>query len=108
MFNNLIISDRQELLLIPENEIIHIRGNGSYCTIFVTNRKPITISKNLATIERQLKSSRFMRVHQSHLVNLVHIRSIDRSDGYALMLINGQQVPVARRRRDELLKRLQG
>ncbi|MEM8586145.1 MAG: LytTR family DNA-binding domain-containing protein [Bacteroidota bacterium] len=106
MFDNILLSDRQQMLLVPEEDIIHVKGHGSYCTLFLANRKPITISKNLATLERQLTSKRFLRVHQSHLVQLGQIRAIDRTDGYTLTLSNGQQVPVARRRKEALMAEL--
>ncbi|MEM6397664.1 MAG: LytTR family DNA-binding domain-containing protein [Bacteroidota bacterium] len=106
MLHNLLLSDRRQMLLIPEEDIIHVKGEGSYCTLYVSDREPVTISRNLATLERQLKSNHFLRVHQSHLIHLRKIRSIDRTDGFLLKLSNGEQVPVARRRKDELLSRL--
>ncbi|MEM8586052.1 MAG: LytTR family DNA-binding domain-containing protein [Bacteroidota bacterium] len=106
VLHNLLLSDRRQMLLIPEDDIIHVKGEGSYCTLSVNDRSPITISRNLASLERQLKSSHFLRVHQSHLIHLRKIHSIDRTDGFYLKLSNGEQVPVARRRKEELMARL--
>ncbi|MEL6391391.1 MAG: LytTR family DNA-binding domain-containing protein [Bacteroidota bacterium] len=106
MLHNLLVSDRRQMLLIPENDIIHVKGEGSYCTLSINDREPVTISRNLAALERQLRSSYFLRVHQSHLIHLHKIRSIDRTDGLVIELSNGEQVPVARRRKEELMARL--
>jgi len=60
------------------------------------------ISKTLKDVEEMLSRHHFIRVHKSHLVNIIYIRSFDKSSGGNLVLEDGSQVPVSRRKRDSL------
>lgn len=106
MLHKLIVSDRNNLILLEEDQIIRVEGEGSYCTVYSQSRPPITISRNLAFLERQLKSDHFFRVHQSHLVHLHKIFQIECREGCVVQLSDHSRVPVARRRKEELLERL--
>jgi two-component system LytT family response regulator len=49
----------------------------------------------------------FYRVHNSHLVNLDHVREYIKTDGGYLVMQNDMKVPVSKNRKDELLQLLQ-
>lgn len=53
----------------------------------------------LSAIENQLLEQHFMRTHRSYLVNMKHIRRIQKND---LVLSNGNLVPISRRKEKEL------
>jgi len=48
----------------------------------------------------------FIRVHNSHLINLHHIKNYTRGEGGVVMMSDGTEVDVSRRKKDEFLKRL--
>ncbi|MEM7573224.1 MAG: LytTR family DNA-binding domain-containing protein [Bacteroidota bacterium] len=106
MLDRLLLSDKRQIILSEEQAIIRIHGEGSYCTVYSQLHHPITISRNLAAMERRLQSPNFLRVHQSHLVNLGKIRQIDQRDGCTLLMVDDSKVPVSRRQKASLLKRL--
>ncbi len=100
----IILTDQRKMVVIPFNDLIRIEGDGSYCTVFSTSNSPILLSRNLGSLVRQLPVQLFYRAHQSHLINLKMIQEIDREDGCSIVLKDGSKVPVARRRKDELLR----
>ena len=51
-----------------------------------------------------LKSYDFIRIHQSHLVNLQCISAFIKTDGGYLMLKNGENVPVSVRKKAEIIE----
>ncbi len=58
-------------------------------------------------MEAQLTEDRFVRVHQSHLINLDAIVDLETEhSGMVLEMVDGSRVPVAHRRRSFLLSRL--
>jgi two-component system LytT family response regulator len=63
----------------------------------------IIVSKTLKDYEEMLTECSFYRVHKSYLINLVHIKRFDRQDGGYIILTNGLKIPVASRKRDEML-----
>jgi two-component system LytT family response regulator len=48
----------------------------------------------------------FVRVHQSHLVNINHVVRVDKVDGGVLIFADGAQVSISVRKREQLFKLL--
>lgn len=90
-------------VLLKSEEIIRLKGSGSYCEIFCTNQKPMLISRNLGDLENQLVNLGFIRVHTSHLVNNQHILRYNKEDGGFLQMSDLSEIPISRRRKDEVL-----
>jgi len=53
-----------------------------------------------------LEGNDFFRVHKSHLVNLKFVESYTKGKGGHITLADGNQIEVAIRRKEELLKRI--
>lgn len=78
------------------NDLVHLRADGSYTDLFLTNKERITISKKLAWFEQRLSELGFLRVHRSHMVNEYHISELHRDDGGYLITSLGTRVDVSR------------
>lgn len=89
--------------LFPE-DIVRCESESNYTHVFLNNGRQMLIAKTLKDIEALLPDS-FLRVHQSHLVNIVHINKYFKGDGGYLLLDEGTTVPVSRSKREELLRR---
>jgi two-component system LytT family response regulator len=51
-----------------------------------------------------LRDFGFYRVHKSYLINLAHIHRFEKAEGGNVILTGDSRVPVASRKREELLK----
>lgn len=102
----IVLTDQRKLVIIPFTDLIRVEGDGSYCTVYTTTHPPIMISKNLGSLTQQLPTWLFYRTHQSHIINLKMIQEIDQEDGCSVLLTDGSKLPVARRRKEELLRTL--
>lgn len=65
------------------------------------------VSKTLREYDDLLTGFGFYRVHKSHLINLSHIRRFEKQDGGFIVLTNDLRIPVASRKRDEMLEMLE-
>lgn len=83
-------------------DIIHLQADGTYTHIFTGTGK-YTASRNIKEYEELLSDQFFFRAHNSHLINLKHVRHFSRVDGYFVQMSDGSTVEVARRRKDEFL-----
>ena len=63
----------------------------------------ILVAKTLKFYADILKEFQFIRVHQSHLVNLQFVKEFIKSDGGYLVLKNKKTVPVSVRKRSEII-----
>lgn len=101
-----ILSDAEKIYLIAVEEIIRCEAEGSYTTIFLQEKKQITISKSIKSIENILPQEIFYRVHRSHLINLHAFNFLERKDGGTVHLKDGSILPIAIRRKSTLIEKL--
>lgn len=104
--NKLSIATAQGLLLVNTDDIIRIEANNNYSHFYFTNRGKVIVSKTLKEFDDQLSDSNFFRVHQSHLINLKHVDSVNSNDGDYAMLSGGHRVEISRRKKTEFLQLL--
>ena len=74
-FRQLVITDSSGFKVIDTTEIILCEADG-YCTHFMlAGGEKVTSSKNLKHYEELMEGNGFIRVHNSYMVNIRHIKS---------------------------------
>ena len=68
---------RSKLIRIPYNQILYVESRNNKCILHDLNGEEHIIYKKLSTIEEELDDPRFLRCHQSYLVNMNHIQRAD-------------------------------
>lgn len=96
----------QEMLVVSPDDIIRIEAANNYSVFHFINRPKVVVSKTLKEFEDQLSSSSFFRVHQSHLINLKHVLSVNSHEGDTVLLAQAHRVEISRRKKQEFLLRL--
>jgi two-component system LytT family response regulator len=56
--------------ILEIDDIIRCESEDNYTRFFLKSSKPLMISKTLKEYEELLSDEGFLRVHQSHLINL--------------------------------------
>ena len=87
-------------------EIIRVEADRSYSWFFLLDNRKILVSRNLKEYQELLSDRNFFRTHNSHLINLEHVKKYIRSEGGAIELIDGSQVPISRGKRDLFLMQM--
>lgn len=91
---------------IALKQIIRCQSDSNYTRFFLDSGKVILVTRTLKEFELALESCRFIRTHQSHLVNADHVKSLVKSDGGYLKMSDGSAVPISRARKESVLKAL--
>lgn len=86
------------------NAIIRCESESNYTHVYLTQGKKITVAKTLKDVEDTLKGLGFLRVHNSHIVNLSHIEKIIKSDQGYIVMTDGASVPISRSRREHFME----
>lgn len=90
-----------EYILI--DDIIRIEAQRSYCCFHLLGRRKFLVSRCLNDYHQLLEDRRFFRVHNSHLINMRHVKSYARSDGGFVEMSDSSQVPISRTKKDFFL-----
>ena len=85
------------------NDIVRCEGDNNYTTFYLVSKHKIIVSKTLGEYEHMFDKYYFFRVHQSHLINLRHVKSYSRS-GNMVTLSDGSNVEISRRKKLEFFK----
>jgi two-component system, LytTR family, response regulator len=91
------------LLFFELAEIIHCESESNYTTLYLTSGQKMVVTKTLKDIETLFEGNDFFRIHNSHLVNMNHIRKYVRGNGGYLVMSNGANIIVARSKKQEFL-----
>ena len=93
-----------QVVEIPD--IIYCEASSNYTNFHFKSRSLICASKPIHEYEELLTSNGFARVHKSFLVNLEHVKEYIRGEGGSVLLSNGQEVEVSRRKKDFLITKM--
>lgn len=76
---SLFVKSEYKLIRIDFNEIKYIESANEYIKIYLDNGQVITTLVRLKSIEAELPSAKFMRVHRSFIVNLDKVKIVERN-----------------------------
>lgn len=92
--DHLFVKSEYKLVRIELSDIKYIESQHEYIKIHLINSKPVMTKLSMKSIEEQLPSDRFMRVHRSYIVNLSRIQVIERNrivfDGKVYIVVSEQ------------------
>jgi len=102
----LLVSTSAGELLLDVEEIDWIEADDYYAAIYARGRRHL-LRESLSSLERRLDATRFVRAHRGAIVNVDRIREMRGDAGETVLVLrDGSRVPVSRRRREQVLRRL--
>lgn len=100
------IPHKEHVLLVKFSDIVHLESHGNYTEITSSQHTKYTSSKAIKEFETMLPSNSFLRVHQSHIINLQYLTKYIRSKNGSLELSNGKIIPISSTHKKEVSLRL--
>jgi two-component system LytT family response regulator len=94
-----------EVVIVGIDEIIFCEGDGNYTKVIMTNGSRIVLSKTLKILEDFLDDRMFFRIHNAYLININHIRKVNRRDGGSIIMDNNADLPMSRYRRQDFFEK---
>lgn len=95
--SEMLIASKNEWHVIAKVDVAYFQADGNYTKLFKKDKSLFLTSKTLKFFS-ELLGSRFLRVHQSFLVNPIYISSFSQSLDY-LTLLSGEKIPISRSKR---------
>lgn len=100
------LPEKDHLNITNLEEIIRLEASGNYTKIITRNYKNIVSAKTLKEYEDLLPKQRFLRVHHSHIVNIVYVSKYIKSKNGSLVLVDGSEIPISAKRKKEVTERI--
>ncbi len=87
--------------IVKVENIIRCEASDNYTTFYIKDKKPILVSRTLKEFENLLPKDNFLRVHQSHLINIGMVDEYYKTDGTYVLMEDGSTVSISRRKKEE-------
>lgn len=103
----LVLKTQESVHVVDLDRIIRCEADRNYTSFFLTEGKKILVSKTLKDYETLLTGHNFLRVQQSHLINLDFVDRYDKGNGGSVVMKDGSEVPLSPAKRDIFFKILE-
>ena len=101
--NKIVVKTLEAQHILNFEDIVFCKSEGNYTTFHLENEQ-VLVSKSMKKLQPLLDDTIFLKCHQSYLVNTSFVTKY-LNDGF-LVTKYGDQIPVATRRKDEVLSLL--
>ncbi len=104
---SIFVRDRGRRIKLSIDEIIVVHADRDYVNIVARNNTYL-IRSTMKTMERQLESNDFLRIHRSTIVNMKHVAELVRYQGgdYRILLSNGVEKKIGRKYLPQVLSKV--
>jgi two-component system LytT family response regulator len=92
--------------VVEINDILYCEADKNYTVFHMADKKNVCSSRTMLEYELLLSDSFFMRVHRSYLINLNHIREYQRGDGGIVVMKDGMEIEISRRKKEPFLEKV--
>jgi two-component system LytT family response regulator len=100
----IILSTSEKIHVVKVEDIIRCESDNYYTQFFFKDGKKLLVSKTLKENEELLSEYNFLRPHKSHLINALYIDSFNKRDGGTILMTDGSEVPVSRRKKEKIME----
>jgi two-component system, LytTR family, response regulator len=101
----LVLKTSETIHIVDIENIIRCESDRNYTIFHMLGQEKILISKSIKEFSDILEAHDFYRVHHSHLINMKFLVKFKREEMMCVLKDNSE-IPVATRKRDELLRTL--
>jgi two-component system LytT family response regulator len=96
------LATQDEVLFVELGSIVRLEAQANYTRVFLLESSPVMLSGNLGHYEKTFNDKRFYRTHQSHLINLHHLKKYVKTEGGYFVMVDDSHVPISRLKKDEV------
>ena len=105
-YNFIAIPSTRKIHFKQLDDILYFESDGRYTNVHLRNGNKIMVTKNIGEYEKILAPNYFFRIHKQYLINIKYIININNTDGSNCEMEGNLILPVAKRRKEELVSYL--
>ena len=96
------ISSTKKIDIIKIKDVVYLEADGRYTNIYTICGLSRIAVKNIGEFEKQLDPKVFCRIHHKYIINLYFLESVYKSDGLYCQMNNKVNVPISKRKYEDL------
>ena len=106
-FPSIAVNTSSGVVFLKIQDILYCKAAGSYTEVFLSGagKNKVTISKTLSKVQEALIPDKFIRIHNSYVINIYHLIRFDNADKNCVTMSDGASLNVSRGRKEEFLKK---
>ncbi len=102
--SRIFVEKGNRLKNLAVDDILYLKAEKDYTQIH-TAGQPYLSSQGIGTLERRLDPEKFIRIHRSHIVNILHIKEVYRDVSKMFVVMqNGTELSIGRNYTENLRK----
>jgi two-component system LytT family response regulator len=101
--NRLVLPTQNGTIFLDIDSIIRVQSANKYSILFTTSRKQYVVTNPLSKFEAALGAKGFLRIHDSHIVNVKHVFSITKGKVGEIIMSDESHVPLSHRKKEALI-----
>jgi two-component system LytT family response regulator len=91
--------------LIELKNLVRLEANSNYTHFILSDGKKIIISKTIKEYEDLLDPEGFVRIHQSHIINMRYLKSFIKGKSATVVMHDGSELDVGATRKEYFLEK---
>ncbi len=104
--DRIALSTAEGIHMVAVDEVLRLQADNNYTTVYLRDGRKIIVSRTLKDVESLLDPRKFLRIHQSHCIQISGISMYQRAAGGTLVMSDGARLPVSRSKKESLLAHL--
>jgi len=98
-----------EVFFVKADDVLYFEADGNYTHIYLDDGKKskITSSKNLKRIEETIHLENFLRIHNSHVINVKNVVKFSKGISKMVIMKDGRELSVSKAKTNELVQKLE-
>jgi DNA-binding LytR/AlgR family response regulator len=99
--DRIFVRNKDRMVKILFEAILYIEAERNYCRIFTKNKEYL-LTMPMKSLEEQLPTALFQRIHRSHIVNLAQVDEVDENT----VFIGQKSLPLSKSLREDFMMRI--
>lgn len=104
--NKIALPAQDGLHYVHVKDIMRLESESNYTTFHFVNEKKLVVSKTMKEYEEMLEEFNFLRVHHSHLINMMYVKKYVKGEGGYVIMEDDARVEVSARKKAALIEKL--
>jgi two-component system LytT family response regulator len=98
----IVLKTQENVFIVEIDNVIRCESQNNYTLFHLQDKSTILVSRTLKEYDDMLSPRSFIRCHQTHLVNSIHIVKFIKHPNTLLLMADGVTVPVSVRKKETI------